>query len=82
MLDIRFDYNKYMNSDEFWKMIFIEADSDHNGRISFNEFKRYMDKYSYALGKKEVERAFKFCDLDKSGYIEYNEFKKYMRCEL
>ncbi|CAH8595073.1 unnamed protein product [Schistosoma turkestanicum] len=75
------DYNRRLDSDQFWWYIFAQVDADHNGKLDKNEFKNYMDKYSAQLPSKDVEKVFKFCDLNKSGTIEYNEFKKYMKCE-
>ncbi|CAH8680043.1 unnamed protein product [Schistosoma rodhaini] len=75
------DYNRKLNSDQFWWYIFAQVDINHNGKIDKNEFKKYMDKYSSKLGSKDVEKAFKYCDLDNNGTIEFEEFKKYMLCE-
>ena len=57
-------------------------DTDHDGSLSFEEFKRAMYSYHIATEENEIRAIFKYFDLNNDGSISYNEFLRQVVGEM
>ena len=49
-------------------------DTDHDGKITANQFKNIMLKYGGDVEEKDVDELFQIIDVDKDSKINFNEF--------
>lgn len=56
------------------KKTFRDLDANHDGRLTFNELKRLLQKGQPGMGDHEMRILFKHVDRDRSGLIEFDEF--------
>jgi len=54
--------------------MFKEADKDHRGHLSFDEFQSLMEKINLGLSPEELRFVISEADEDENGYIDYQEF--------
>merc|ERR1711988_567528 len=59
---------------EFLHSIFIEADADQTGTLSYKEFKEVVQTAQLGFSKQEIRRMLMDADENEDGYIDYNEF--------
>jgi len=59
---------------EFLADIFIEADRDKSGTLSYKEFKEVIQTSRLGFSKQEIRRMLMEADENEDGYIDYNEF--------
>merc|ERR1711988_256568 len=59
---------------EFLASIFIEADADQTGTLSYKEFKEVIKTSQLGFSKQEIRRMLMDADENEDGYIDYNEF--------
>merc|ERR1711934_546413 len=59
---------------EFLADIFIEADRDKSGTLSYKEFKEVIQTSRPGFSKQEIRRMLMEADENEDGYIDYNEF--------
>ena len=53
---------------------FDHFDSDNNGKIDFQEFKKLLDALDSGMNHQEMEVGFDVIDNDNNGYIDFEEF--------
>ena len=56
------------------KRAFERLDHDHDGRLSYGEFKRALLDFKVDLKEQEVDRLIVGCDTNVDGFIDYTEF--------
>lgn len=54
--------------------IFRRIDTDHNGFLTFDEFKKAIQKFNMMLTDLEIEQVMRHFDHDKNGQVSYNDF--------
>jgi len=54
--------------------IFVEADQDGSGTLSYKEFKEVINTSNLNFNKTEIRRMLMEADENEDGYIDYNEF--------
>merc|ERR1711988_1353000 len=59
---------------EFLASIFLEADQDQTGTLSYKEFKEVITTSQLGFTKQEIRRMLMEADENEDGYIDYNEF--------
>merc|ERR1711970_1570446 len=59
---------------EFLASIFMEADQDQTGTLSYKEFKEVIITSQLGFSKQEIRRMLMEADENEDGYIDYNEF--------
>merc|ERR1711988_261700 len=59
---------------EFLASIFVEADQDGSGTLSYKEFKEVINTSNLKFDKNEIRRMLMEADSNEDGYIDYNEF--------
>merc|ERR1711959_5829 len=59
---------------EYLAGVFIEADVDGSGTLSYKEFKRVIETAQFGFSKEEVRRMLMEGDENDDGTIDYNEF--------
>merc|ERR1711977_631534 len=59
---------------EFLASIFMEADQDGSGTLSYKEFKEVIQTSNLKFSKQEIRRMLMEADENEDGYIDYNEF--------
>jgi len=59
---------------EFLHSIFMEADQDQTGTLSYKEFKEVVQTAQLGFSKNEIRRMLMEADENEDGYIDYNEF--------
>merc|ERR1712164_216622 len=59
---------------EFLASIFLEADRDNSGTLSYKEFKEVIQTSRLGFSKQEIRRMLMEADENEDGYIDYNEF--------
>jgi len=59
---------------EFLASIFLEADQDGTGTLSYKEFKEVINTSQLGFSKNEIRRMLMEADENEDGYIDYNEF--------
>jgi len=59
---------------EFLNSIFLEADQDQTGTLSYKEFKEVINTSQLGFSKQEIRRMLMEADENEDGYIDYNEF--------
>jgi len=59
---------------EFLSSIFLEADQDQTGTLSYKEFKEVINTSQLGFSKQEIRRMLMEADENEDGYIDYNEF--------
>jgi len=59
---------------EFLASIFMEADQDQTGTLSYKEFKEVITTSQLGFSKQEIRRMLMEADENEDGYIDYNEF--------
>merc|ERR1719431_1664747 len=65
-------------SDAELKDIIDEVDIDGDGKIDFNEFVQFQQRFSFTDAEEEVKEAFRLFDKDGNGYISVPEFRNLM----
>ncbi len=55
---------------------FKKYDADHDGRISFAEFRAMLEGQGYS--EKDIEHLFPEADENKDGFLDFEEFKRYL----
>jgi len=63
-----------------FEQLFLEADANHDGRISLKEFETLVSKKAREFPQlqeyaRKAHKLFKESDTDKSGFLEHDEFK-------
>jgi len=54
--------------------IFRRLDTDHDGVLTFSEFKKALQKFNMMLTDPEIEQVMRHFDHDKNGQVSYNDF--------
>jgi Ca2+-binding EF-hand superfamily protein len=54
--------------------IFVEADEDHSGHLSFSELQVLLDKINLGLSSADLRSIVAEADVDESGFVDYEEF--------
>lgn len=54
--------------------IFRRLDNDHNGVLTFEEFKKALQKFNLNLQDTEIEQVMRHFDHHKNGQVSYNDF--------
>jgi Ca2+-binding EF-hand superfamily protein len=54
--------------------VFRRFDTDHDGVLTFGEFKKCLQKFSFVLGDEETLQIMKHFDSRQDGQVSYNEF--------
>jgi len=60
--------------EEMMRVLFEEADTDHNGTLDREEFKQCMLRAELGLVEWDIEELFEMFDEDKSGALDMSEF--------
>lgn len=61
------------------KMVFTKLDSNGDGKIDFNEFKKAFWTQGSNIEEKSLREAFDAADLNKDGRIDQQELCKYFK---
>merc|ERR1711907_733753 len=59
---------------EYLSQVFMEADVDGSGSLSYKEFKKVLQTAKFGFEKEDVRRMLMEADEDGDGNIDYNEF--------
>ena len=54
--------------------VFYELDTNHDGKISYEELQAGYSYYFGVTKEKDIKQIFDLIDVDRSGEIEYSEF--------
>lgn len=72
-----YDNNMFEVQRDKIRAVFLKIDTDGNGRIDEEEFRKFMHGLGARLETREIDLIFQTCDIDKNGYICFEEFVKY-----
>jgi phosphatidylinositol phospholipase C delta len=59
---------------QYLQRMWIEADSDNKGSLSFSKIKTILQQCNIDMPNKQIEAKFKKVDLDNSNSLDFNEF--------
>ena len=70
--------NAYTTKGPVWDVGFRRLDTDHDGVLDWDEFRRVMRKQGVRLKSAHIEQLFDLMDVDGSGAIELQDFRDFM----
>jgi Ca2+-binding EF-hand superfamily protein len=72
-----FDNNMIAYQKDKMKKVFLQIDSDGNGKISLEEFTRFVKGLGIQMGENEIKLLFLTVDRNRSGFISLKDFEEY-----